>query len=134
MEIYWNSHKSKFSIRDKGRVIGYKDKLFITKPTFIVLESGRQRVLSTGQKNVHAFVRGEILDYTRENKQIFNNSENSDYSLAVYNPYDECGHFRVLTVVGDIVISDDFNKYIKMVYAYTYNNEPHLKVKINDEK
>jgi hypothetical protein len=60
--VYYNinlSNKLKspyFSIKDvkTGLVIGHDTKIMLKDATFKVLESGRQRVIKTGRKNVHA--------------------------------------------------------------------------------
>lgn len=65
VECYWNLNKACFSIRalegrHKGRVIGHADRVLIRDATFVVQAAGRAKVLATGQKNVHAFVRGTL--------------------------------------------------------------------------
>ncbi len=60
--IYRNLHKKCFSIQAKvpgkgWRVIDYADDLLVHGVTFQVSKSGHLRVLATGRKNVHAFVR-----------------------------------------------------------------------------
>lgn len=144
-DLYWNSHKKLFSVRQHGKVIGHHENVYIDLPSFIVSEAGRQRVLASGSKNVHAFVRGEMTikeridgkGLTEDTKKAHwnfyrENVAHSDYSFAVYNPYDECGKFRVLCVIGDIVIRDsNWDNGIKMVHAYVQDNKPRLKVKIS---
>lgn len=44
-------------------VIGYSDDLFLHEAKFKVSEAGRQRVLNSRIKNVHAGVEGYILEY-----------------------------------------------------------------------
>lgn len=63
VEVYWNLHKHLFSVRPlegpyKGRVVAHTDNLDLYDVTFTVQPKGRQRVLTEGRKNVHAFVRG----------------------------------------------------------------------------
>ena len=65
VECYLNLHKSKpgapvLSIRHKGIVIGHARAVRIWDATFPVQPAGRRRVLETGVKNVHAFVRGDL--------------------------------------------------------------------------
>lgn len=59
--IYKNLHKDCFSIQAKipgkgWRVVDYAKSLSLSNVTFRVYEAGRQRVIRTGKKNVHAFV------------------------------------------------------------------------------
>jgi hypothetical protein len=85
VDIYRNLHKGTWSIRDRatGRVIGHADSVLVKNATFVVQPAGRQRVLTEGRKNVHAFVRGTIGDRTEETP--------CDVQVK-YNPY-KAGHF-----------------------------------------
>ena len=84
VDVYFNRHKSTFSIRHKGRVIEHTDTVVIKNPRFVVNESGRNRVLREKKKNVHAFVRGEY--YTKEDK--LNVLDGKKYWKGIYyNPY-----------------------------------------------
>jgi hypothetical protein len=67
VECYYNLHKHVFSVRalegpDKGRVIGHCNRVLLKGVSFVVQKAGREKVLRTGQKNVHAFVRGTLVD------------------------------------------------------------------------
>ena len=79
VEVYFNLHKKVFSVRSTrlGRVILHTDKVHIKNPTFVVRQSGRKRVIVEGVKNVHAFVRGEIVLF----------DEIGPTSDLTYNPY-----------------------------------------------
>ena len=65
VSVYWNITRKCFSIRDHTtkRVLDYTASIFINDCTFTVMEAGRQRVLRTGQKNVHAWVTGNSASY-----------------------------------------------------------------------
>ena len=54
-----------YSILRKGRVIARRSAVLITQASFIVREAGRQKVLRTGRKNVHAFVKGYLAEDAR---------------------------------------------------------------------
>lgn len=67
VEVYYNLHKKLFSVRalegkDKGKVISHAHAIHLDKPKFVVQEGGRQRVIREKRKNVHAFVRGIIIE------------------------------------------------------------------------
>ena len=66
VQIYWNLHKKRWSIRNKstGRVCGYANAIRLQNCKFVVQQGGRRRVLETQQKNVHAFAEGEIVYFT----------------------------------------------------------------------
>lgn len=62
VRVYRNLHKKGvvYSVADAktGLVLGYAEDVLLRAPAFKVSEYGRQRVLETGRKNVHAFVYG----------------------------------------------------------------------------
>ncbi len=82
VEVYFNLHKKTFSVRSckTGRVIHHTDEIHIVNPEFVVRQSGRNRVLSEGRKNVHAFVRGNCPFYRL-------NPRNATLDTITYNPY-----------------------------------------------
>ena len=61
VEIYFNLRLKCFSVRCQGKVIGHTPSVILNNASFKVSEAGRQRVLATGQKNIHAVVRGELM-------------------------------------------------------------------------
>jgi hypothetical protein len=64
VEVYYNLHKKCFSIRHKGIVISHANTVKLADVTFVVRKAGRERVLREKKKNVHAFVRGNLLPLT----------------------------------------------------------------------
>ena len=84
VEVYYNLHKKKFSVRHNGKVIAHRLAVVIENPEFVVRQKGRERVLREGRKNVHAFVRGnyECLDTMLEHT-----NNNQSRSELTYNPY-----------------------------------------------
>jgi len=56
--VYFNVRKKCWSIRHKGKVIAHAASVALDAIEFKVSEKGRQRVLKTGVKNVHAGVVG----------------------------------------------------------------------------
>ena len=82
VEVYYNLHKNVFSVRHKGKVIAWGNRVTIENPEYVVREKGRQKVLEEGRKNVHAFVRGTLSDI-----DIFNQECLSLPKEVTYNPY-----------------------------------------------
>ncbi len=86
VEVYKNLTRGCWSVRDlkTGRVIDHVNQIYIKDAKLVVRPAGRQKVLDTKQKNVHAFIRGQV-DHSKEGwiKNRFN-------SLAEvkYNPYE----------------------------------------------
>ncbi len=60
IEVYWNLKAKAFSVREEGCVVGHARRLLIRDAKFSVSQAGRRRVIESGHKNVHAFVRGEL--------------------------------------------------------------------------
>jgi hypothetical protein len=58
-----NIHNGMFSVRsvDTGRVLFHAQGLLLKNATFKVSAKGRARVLTSGQKNIHAGVLGELV-------------------------------------------------------------------------
>lgn len=99
VQVYKNLHKNCYSIKAlegscKGLVVMHGNALGLSNVSFKVYEKGRQRVLNEHQKNVHAFVvgnleyielyRGYTLDYPLY-KQM--NNDVSSARQITYNPY-----------------------------------------------
>lgn len=63
VEVYRNVTKKGvvYSIRQFGYVVAHAIEVNIVNAEFVVKQSGRKRVKKTGTKNVHAFVRGELI-------------------------------------------------------------------------
>lgn len=77
VEVYYNLHKKCLSVRHKGKVISHTPAITLRNAKFVVREGGRQRVLQEGKKNVHAFVKGELVSY-----------DSTEHARsATYNPY-----------------------------------------------
>ena len=81
VDCYYNLHKHCISIRHKGLVIAHAHSVELNDVKFVVSQAGRARVLKEKRKNVHAFVRGELVRH----------SETPDSEVregnVTYNPY-----------------------------------------------
>ena len=64
VSIYRNLHNGLISIKSasSGLVLGHAQSVDIAWADFVVHEAGRQRVLKDKQKNVHAYVKGLLLN------------------------------------------------------------------------
>lgn len=92
--IYWNIRKRCWSVRYHGKVVEHVYRFAIENVEFKVSEAGRQRVLRTRRKNVHAGVVGTLTFYSTS--ELFPIPRNSTYGTHVelskstrvtYNPY-----------------------------------------------
>ena len=83
VEVYFNLHKHCWSVRDckTRKVISHDDKVVLTHAQFKVSEAGRQRVIHTQHKNVHATVKGVWEDRPGQLPPL--------HALPIrYNPYE----------------------------------------------
>lgn len=78
VEVYFNLHTHKWSVRQDGRVLLHCDAISIENAQLVVGKAGRQRVLREQKKNVHAFVRGYVVDESCGGEMI---------AGIRYNPY-----------------------------------------------
>ena len=64
VSVYRNLHNGLISIKSdsSGLVLGHAKSVDIVGADFVVNEAGRQRVLKEKQKNVHAYVKGLLLN------------------------------------------------------------------------
>jgi len=99
VRVYRNLNKTDFfSILamegpDKGKVVGYAKSIRLCDCEFKVSEKGRQRVLLSQQRNVHAFCEGIIIDASLVQQST------PDAAIAVtYNPYRSERLFRCDTL------------------------------------
>ena len=61
VKVYWNVRRGTYSVTVGGALVGHSDAINLAGVTFQVSEPGRQRVLTRGKKNVHAYVVGEEI-------------------------------------------------------------------------
>ena len=93
-EVYYNLHKKCFSIRslekeDDGQVVMHANDVVMDDVKFVVREGGRKQVLREGRKNVHAFVRGTLVDACAKKGPIakYYVKVGDPFYRAKYNPY-----------------------------------------------
>lgn len=96
VDVYKNLNKKCFSIRSRekatyGRVVAHELSVTILNPSFVVQTAGREKCLKTNTKNVHAFVRGELICNADNKAWAFTNGTER---LIGYNPY-KAAHFYV---------------------------------------
>jgi len=60
--VYWNLHKDLFSVKEHRKNVKHIERFTMEEVSFCVAPAGRQKVLDTGVKNVHAGVTGRFID------------------------------------------------------------------------
>ena len=88
VDVYRNLNRGGYSIRCVAtkKVIAYASEVYLKRCSFIVQQGGRKRVLKTGHKNVHAFIRGELAQYLQvmpHNSAYYNPRKNEHFSNFV---------------------------------------------------
>ena len=82
-EVYRNLHTGTWSVRDLrvGKVVDHPDNVVIRNAKFVVRPAGREKVRQEKRKNVHAFIKGDVLSTD------FIAFDYSKWRKASYNPY-----------------------------------------------
>lgn len=80
VKVYWNATRKIWSVKSGNSPVEHASLLVLKDCKFLVSEAGRQRVLRTKRKDVHAFVEGEIV--SREGMRHL-----GSYDEVRYNPY-----------------------------------------------
>jgi hypothetical protein len=83
--VYYNLHKHTFSVRYDDKVFLHADYVKLGDVEFRVRKGGKEMVRQTEQKNVHAFVIGNLLDYCEFPCENIPNEPLNN--VVTYNPY-----------------------------------------------
>jgi hypothetical protein len=62
IKVYRNLHKTGkwYSIKQDNLVVGHAKRLCLSKPRFLINQSGKQRAIKEQQRNVHALIIGYL--------------------------------------------------------------------------
>lgn len=84
VEIYrcLNRKGKMYSIRQDGLVVGHTDNICLRDCKFIVNEAGKRRCITEQQRNVHAYIQGELSTIEWNIHRMWE---------VKYNPYSEKG-------------------------------------------
>jgi hypothetical protein len=83
--VYYNLHKNTFSVTYKSKVIFHADYVKLTDVEFRVRKGGKEKVRQEKQKNIHAFVIGDLVDYCEFPCE--NMPQETTDKIVTYNPY-----------------------------------------------
>lgn len=62
-DLYRNLTRQCWSIRERGRVVGHAPSVTLADAVMVVRPGSRARVLRTGHREVHAWVRGTLVPH-----------------------------------------------------------------------
>lgn len=87
-QVYRNLRNGKWSVQkrdgSKVQVVAHADNVYLGICSFVVQEKGNQRVRLEQRKNVHAFVRGVLLDTPPD---VSEDGGTTGMVEVTYNPY-----------------------------------------------
>lgn len=92
VETYYNLHKKCLSYRRPGQRVQHAHTILLNEARFAVQPAGREKTRTSGQKCVHAFVRGEPafirgIDDVDDGDLTVTNMERQGYRQITYNPH-----------------------------------------------
>lgn len=85
VRVFVNPKRGCYSIMQDGRVKASAKQIRLRDATFLVRESGRQRMLRENRRNVHAYVVGELIEFHHPGDAA--NLDRLEGRNARYNPY-----------------------------------------------
>ena len=107
IQAYQNLNTKTWSIRHKGKVISHPTIAIISDATFHVQQGGHARVISSGQRSVHAYIKGTL---------VTSDSIPSNLKRVYYNPFRsdkfELADGTQVTQATTVYLMDDKKAYI----------------------
>ncbi len=88
VKVYKNLHNGLFSVMQDNLVVAHVESFTMQSVVFKVNQSGRERVIKEGKKNVHAFVTGMLVavnsggDFKRDTKITYNPYKYTSFIFA----------------------------------------------------
>jgi len=90
VHVYLHFTKNVFSVKQGNHVVAHADRLHLRDVRYHVRPGGRDKVRATGQKNVHAFVIGYLIESAdlraEEDKYLSDPNDVLPYVGVSYNP------------------------------------------------
>lgn len=86
VRVYRNLTRQCLSLQAAGRVIGHAHVLLVEDARPVISEAGRQRVIATGRKTVHAYVEGVARVLTLEEAWAIYDRHRETAQPITYNP------------------------------------------------
>ena len=88
VQVYKNLHNGMLSIKQNGLVVAHVQNIILYDANCKVSDSGRERVLQSKSKNVHAFITGYVKHININNaSDLINKLQCIQHSKFSYNPY-----------------------------------------------
>ncbi|AYP68195.1 hypothetical protein PQE75_gp063 [Bacillus phage vB_BcoS-136] len=89
VSVHRNLHTDSLTIKVGNLVHAHAQMVVLSDVEFKVSKSGNKKVNETGQKHVHAFVKGNIIDACDVDniEETYSLLEDNGYTRVYYNPY-----------------------------------------------
>lgn len=119
VEAYWNLHENCISYRPttKGGKVSHAQSIRLADVKFAVQPAGREKVLREKRKNVHAFVRGEVVSADSMSRpELLNMLSSEGWVTVTYNPY-KYDSFVVADTEDSVSAAREVIIYDKRIYA-----------------
>ena len=86
VQVYYNLHKKRLSVRNRGKVIKHADMIVLHDVKFHVQPAGQAKVRKNKRKNVHAYIQGMKM---RESviDDAHTGIKSCEWQKITYNPY-----------------------------------------------
>lgn len=109
VHVYRNLHKNCYSIRQRGKVIAHLPSLFLEDVSFHVQPSGRQRVIDSGKKNVHAYVKGKLSNPSGSfSFNLLDRVRYNPFDTDTFMAQDESRHWSPIHHADYLFLPEDF--------------------------
>lgn len=86
VRVYRNLTRSCLSLQHAGRVIGHVHAVLIVDARPVISEAGRQRVIATGRKQVHAYIEGRARRVSLHEAREIHRAHRDTAQGISYNP------------------------------------------------
>lgn len=87
VRVYRNLTRQCLSLQAGGRVIGHAYAMLIEDARPVISEAGRQRVIATGRKNVHAYIEGRARRVNLQEARELYDLHRDTVQVITYNPH-----------------------------------------------
>lgn len=87
MDVHRNLRQGGFSVLEHGTKVAHRHFLIMSDARFVVQPAGQVKARETGQRNVHAFVRGNVVAGIYG--QIPSDQNFGDFDEITYNPFND---------------------------------------------
>jgi hypothetical protein len=87
VDVYKNLHKGCWSVRWKGRVKAHEDHVLLCEAKFHVSQAGRARVQRQKRKNVHAWIKGTLVNNDKPSAEQLSKMRECTYDPYKYNQF-----------------------------------------------